>query len=422
MKKLAFLLLTAIVFVSSLALPCARASSVTLSFNGSKSVKKGGTYTYTYTVTMQNACEFEISVKCAGAEISGETSLKYSADAFTNTNVTKTGQIQMTVSETAVPGNEITITATGRYCVVSDDGVPGFNSMPEESYTLVIVADAAAPATPAPEPASATLEPGTGVAPAASPKPSATGKPSPAADKPVETASPSLPPSPASDFADDLLPLSASHSVWEALSLKLDAIGMGGTAVITMSPSSVESVPLPSASLKALKAKQATLVIDFGDYTCTIDGTKLGSSLTEPVTLTMTMGRDEAVSEAANKKDLYQLHFEQRDLPGCLTYSFKAFENRPGDVLSLYAYHQASGLAEYKQSVVVSDDNCAAFEVYEGGSYFVAAAPDGAATGQQSQTDASGSAFLTYFIPVLCIIAASAALAVSLRRRERSRR
>lgn len=420
MKKLAFLLLTAIVFASSLALPCAHASSVTLSFNGGKSVKKGGTYAYTYTVTMQNACEFEISLKCAGAEISGDTTLKYSEDAFTNTNVAKTGQIQVSINETAVPGNEVTITATGRYCVVSDAGIPGFCGIPEESYTLTVVADEAAPAAPAPESASAAEAPaGAGAAP-----PSASGKPSPpAADKPVKAASPSAPASPINDFADDLLPLSASHSAWEALSLKLDALSDGGTAVVAVNPSSVESVPLPSVSLKALKAKRATLVIDFGDYTCTIDGTKLGNALTEPVTLTMTMDRVEAISEAAGKKDLYQLHFKQQaDMPGCLTYGFKAFGNRPGDILSLYAYHDASGLAEYKQSVAVGDDNCAAFEVYEGGSYFVAAAPDDPATGQQSQADAPGSAFLTYFIPALCIIAAAVALAVSLRRRKRSRR
>jgi len=142
-----------------------------------------------------------------------------------------------------------------------------------------------------------------------------------------------------------------------------------------MTMTSADSVP--ASTLKALKAKQATLNIDYGGYSCTIDGTNLGQiSESDDYQFDMSQEKDEAVSDAADGLDIYQLHFAQTgEMPGRFTYRFAASENQPGDTLYLYCYHPMSGLAEYKQSAVVDQEGYASFDIYEGLSYFVTAAP-----------------------------------------------
>jgi hypothetical protein len=206
----------------------------------------------------------------------------------------------------------------------------------------------------------------------------------------------------------------------DALCAELDTMEQGG--IITISLDSTSLSTLSAQTLAALKAKQGTLVINFSGYSCSIDGVEMGTLPIEPVNIEMKMTKKEAVTETADGQDVYQLHFTQiGDLPGCFTYSFEALKSRPDDALYLYCYHDTSGLAEYKRSTFVDKNNCAAFEIYEGGSYFVTTSPitENPVTGQFSKpedTTPLGDIW-SIVVPVVCIICAGAAFIVVLCRK-----
>jgi hypothetical protein len=201
---------------------------------------------------------------------------------------------------------------------------------------------------------------------------------------------------------------------WDALSTELDMLDKGGTLDITMTTAEA----LPATTLKALKAKQATLNIDFGDYSCTIDGKSLGQ-MSEACQLAVSLEKDPSISDAAQGHDIYQLHFAQTgEMPGRFTYRFAASQNKPGDTVYLYCYHPLSGLAEYEQSAVVDENGYVSFDIYEGLSYFVTASPIEeieeepgialAAPAADASNTGSGSGSWILISVILVVIAAAA--------------
>ncbi len=88
----------------------------------------------------------------------------------------------------------------------------------------------------------------------------------------------------------------------------------------------------------------------------------------------MKTDKDESLSAAAGGKDAYQLHFAHSgQLPGKLSYTFKAENNKPGDALYLYYYYSQPGVCEGVQLAVVDSNGYVTFDIYHCSSYFVSA-------------------------------------------------
>lgn len=432
MRKLSILLFAAIVLISSLSISAALAAGrVVVSIKGPQDVKPGVTYEYTYEMTMTDAYELHAKVSCDNASISGDKALFFEneVELFANTNKTIKGKISVTIGNDAQPGEKFTIKVKGTFDY-SENGVPSAKPQPID-YSFPLTVAASEQPTPAPTPVPApvqTPEPTPEPAPAPTPTPVTAPTPIPEprkTEKPINTVSPaatvsSTPaPSPsaaASDSSTDSSEPTESPEKWNVLSAELDRLDKGGTLSISLS----EAESLPTSTLKALKAKQATLNIDFGGYSCTIDGAKLGtlSDDSSVYQLAVSLEKDAAISDAADGQDIYQLHFAQTgEMPGLFTYRFAASENEPGDTLYLYCYHALSGVAEYKQTAVVDESGNASFDIYEGLSYFVTASliekiaeePGVALAAPASNAADTGS---NYWLISLLVLAAAAAVVI----------
>lgn len=432
MRKLSILLFAAIVLISSLSISAALAASrVDVSIKGPQDVKPGVTYEYTYEITMTDAYELHAKVSCDNASISGSKTpyFENEDELFANTNKTITGNISVTIPTEAAHGDKFTIYIKGNYDF-SVAGIPS-GTTPEINYSYPLTVSVPEQPTSAPTPVPApvqTSEPTPVPAPATTPTPTTAPTPTPEprkTDKPINTASPaatvsSTPaPSPsaaASHSSADSPKPAETPAKWNALSAELDRLDKGGTLNISLS----EAESLPASTLKALKAKQATLNIDFGGYSCTIDGAKLGtlSDDSSVCQLAVSLEKDAAISNAADGHDIYQLHFAQTgEMPGRFTYRFAASENEPGDTLYLYCYHALSGVAEYKQSAVVDESGNASFDIYEGLSYFVTASlieeieeePGVALAAPANNAADTGP---DYWLTILLVLAAAAAVVI----------
>ena len=422
----------AIVLISSLSISAALAAGrVVVSIKGPQDVKPGVTYEYTYEMTMTDAYELHAKVSCDNASISGDKALFFEneVELFANTNKTIKGKISVTIGNDAQPGEKFTIKVKGTFDY-SENGVPSAKPQPID-YSFPLTVAASEQPTPAPTPVPApvqTPEPTPEPAPAPTPTPVTAPTPIPEprkTEKPINTVSPaatvsSTPaPSPsaaASDSSTDSSEPTESPEKWNVLSAELDRLDKGGTLSISLS----EAESLPTSTLKALKAKQATLNIDFGGYSCTIDGAKLGtlSDDSSVYQLAVSLEKDAAISDAADGQDIYQLHFAQTgEMPGLFTYRFATSENEPGDTLYLYCYHALSGVAEYKQTAVVDESGNASFDIYEGLSYFVTASliekiaeePGVALAAPASNAADTGS---NYWLIILLVLAAAAAVVI----------
>ena len=434
MKKSIFSFLAIFVFMTVFFIPKASASSLSVSFSGEQYVKLGQKYTYNYRINMNECRSYSIIFKC-NTTISGDVKVDFQQTSpYENTDNTKDGKLFVSIDESVKVGDTITITASGKYTV--SNGPETIDSRYEvaESYTLTVISseeptpqpstpptpESAPPvqATPAPLPSQEQ--------PTATPAPKVSARPS---DKPINSASASdqFDKSPeASPLYEDALTAPSQTRLtdaWDALRLKLDTLEQGGSITYSAGPS---PGPLSARMLNALKAKEGILVINFNDYSCTIDGKKLGVSLTDPVSLSIDMTKTMELSESVDGQDIYQFHLsETGELPGCLSYCFKAIENQPGDTLYLYHYHAVSGLAEYKQSISV-DANCLAlFEIYEGGSYFATSSlltgnPKTGESEQDNSTSYDGSIWMT--VALICIVIAAIAIYILIRNHKQSKK
>ncbi len=423
MKKPTVLLLVAVFVVSMLFIPTVSAGSVSVSISGEQNVKPGHTYTYTYSISLNETGGFFAKIKCDGAEISGDKN-PYLDSITNNRSYTVSGKVSIKISDSAAIGDNITITTQGRYTVFNEEGIPNFGGDISQSYTLTVVSEEVPtpiPTAPSSEPITSETAPPAPVPPQ---EPNLPPTPKPIAHpsaKPSHIASASQPSQTYAQLqSDEQLPTvqpsnSAAPNHISSISSQLDLMPKGGTVVISMDP--ITESTFPALTLRVLKAKQGTLIIDFNEYTCTIDGNKLASTIDSPVNLYMNMTKNQKVSDAAEGHDIYQLHFgESSDFPGCLVYKIPAVENQPGDILYIYQYHAISGINEYKQSVTVDDNGHTSFDIYEGGSYFVSASliTDNPNTGDTPVKTLSGSDLLYIIIPASCVILAAAVIIAAL--------
>ncbi len=156
---------------------------------------------------------------------------------------------------------------------------------------------------------------------------------------------------------------------WELAENAMIDMAAGGSYDLEITDTKV-----PDGVLKSLKEKQAMLNVNFGSYSCSINGAELGTIPDDlkSIDLGLTMEKDEAFSAAVGGADAYQLHFaHQGALPGRITYKFKADLSSPGDIVYLYYYYGESGVTEAVQECVVDAEGFITVSIYHCSSYFI---------------------------------------------------
>lgn len=323
MKRFTAFLIILTLILSALGGVTALAGSATVSFGSTKPVA-GKTITYSVSVTATASSIGVTSITCSGV-FSGSSSTAWK-DSSTGTNqkITASGSIKVKVSSSAKPGDTGTIKVSYQISTFDGTNVSSYSGSQSKNYTVVAAATTTAPA------------------------------------KTTSTVKTSSTPAP-----------SATLGEWDIAEQNISGMQQGGSLSADISNSSL----MPAVLFSSLKEKQGAFTADFGAYRCTIDGSKLvnipGSG---SIDLSLKMDKDESLSTAVNGQDVYQLHFTEQQLPGILTYSFKADKSNPGDTLYLYCYY-SSGVIEGIESATVNTDGTVSFPIYHFSTYFAAASP-----------------------------------------------
>ena len=320
MKKFIALLVAAVLIVSMVGVITAFAGA---SISGNSEVYKGKTYKYTVKVSASGIYMMG-NVVCGGVFSGSSVQFDGGSGASTNQSMSATVTITVTVSASAQPGETGTISIDhGSYSYYDESGNVQESGISGSKTATVVVASASTP-----RPASSS---NSSQAPA-TPTPAPTG--------------------------------------WALAAVEVPAIAQGGQYDMQMT----DDTTVPAALLASLKEKQGVLNVDFGTYSCTIDGAAMGA-LPEGlagIDLGLTMEKDAALSTAAGGVDAYQLHFKHAGaLPGRFTFRIKAEQNKPGDIVYLYYYYSESGVVEGKQQCVVDDEGYITVDIYHCSSYFV---------------------------------------------------
>ncbi len=148
---------------------------------------------------------------------------------------------------------------------------------------------------------------------------------------------------------------------------------------------------IPESLLKMIIENKNILHVNFGTYTCTIDPAKFTDiDGIKKLNLKLDFEKAAGLSEIAGNKDVYQLHFGHvGELPGMLKFTFKATENKPGDVVYLYYYYGEANVIEGKTKAVVDENGMLTFEIYHCSSYFVTSEVlEGASSNFDTETQA----------------------------------
>ena len=319
MKKFIALLVAAVLIVSMVGVLTAFAGA---SISGNSEVYAGKTYKYTVKVSADGIYMMG-NVSCGGVFSGSSVQFDGGSGAATNQSMSASVTITVTVSASAKPGDTGTISIDhGSYSYYDESGVPQESGI-SGSKTATVVVKSSSPSTSSGS--HSTHAPAT-------PTPAPTG--------------------------------------WGLAAIDVPALAQGGQYDMQTPADAI----VPTTLLASLKEKQGVLNVDFGTYTCTIDGAALGT-LPEGITgidLGLTLEKDEALSTAAGGVDAYQLHFKHAgDLPGRFTFRFKAEQNQPGDIVYLYYYYNESGVVEGKQQCVVDDEGYITVDIYHCSSYFV---------------------------------------------------
>lgn len=343
MKRFTALLVTAILLISIVGVLTALAGVDSVTINGGPtSIQAGKTYEYTVTVKA-TGYNFSCDVSSSGAFNVKHVDCDTGRDND-NGSLSKTVKISVTVDSGANIGDKGYIKVKGQGCYIDTETGNPANAF---SITGALEASVVNPSSPTPRP---STESGSSA-------------------KSVKA--------------------TAAPTEWDIAAASVEAMQQGGslTVEITNDPK------IPTTILASVKEKQGTLTLNFDGYTCAIDGKALGSlpESAESVDLSMSMVKNEALSSGVSGKDAYQLHFaHQGQLPGKLSYKFKAENNKPGDILYLYYYYSQSGVCEGLQSATVDENGYVTFEIYHCSSYIVSAsAIEGAAGADFTSESAS---------------------------------
>ena len=288
-------------------------ASAACSISGNSSVLAGRSYTYT------GKASYKAGDLVGKIEGLGQVDTFFdNAKGFVNASLSGRASIRVTIPASAKPGDKFTITLSGQYSDMASDGSGNSTSKSFSTSKTITVVD-------------------------------------------------KLPETPKSESTP------APPTEWEIAHQGMTDMQQGAAVNLEIK----ESAKVPAAVLALVQEKQGTLTIDFGGYSCTIDGKNfaLPDGMRE-LDLSMSMEKNEQLSNANGGADVYQLHFAHKgQLPGPVTYRFKAEQNQPGDTLYLYYYYDEAGITEGKQTAVVDADGYVSFTIYHCSSYFVANSP-----------------------------------------------
>lgn len=324
MKKFLSIFIVMVLLVSFIGIITAFASSTSASISGNSTVYAGQTYTFTYKMKYSSACAANTDPVSVGGffeKVSGGEGLFHDSIPD-NTSGSKTGTIKVKVKSDAKPGDTGTITVKGYYTYLNDEYKVESGSF-SKTYK-------------------ATVE-----------------KKSTSTAKPKSTRDPNATPRPTDP-----------PTVWELAAADVAAMEAGGTTTVT----EPDDTLLPIEILSDIKDNGGSLSVDFGSYRCTISGTDISAipESMDELDLGMDMKVDEKLSEATGDKDVYQLHFNHDgQFPCKISYTFKATESSPGDIVYLYYYYGTAGVIEGQASATVDENGFVTFDIYHCSSYFV---------------------------------------------------
>ncbi|MHB1315062.1 MAG: hypothetical protein ACYCX2_06175 [Christensenellales bacterium] len=297
------------------------------SISGPSTVEAGKTYKYTITVSA-NASTIQGKVSCEGVFSGSSADFWEDSSGVYSDNISATVSITVTVASGTAPGSQGTITVKGNGTTVDQAGNDGSFVISGSKTATVVVK------TPAP---SKSSKPRT---------------PSPSTPTPSPTATP-------------------QPTQWDLAALSVDGMNPGGTINLDIT----ENTQIPVPLLTSLSGKQGILNINFGGYSCTIDGSSLRAipDGIAAIDLGLTMETDPALSAAAGGADVYQLHFSHEgQFPGVFSFTFKAEKSKPGDTVYLYYYYGQANIIEGKATATVGANGYATFGIYHCSDYFVA--------------------------------------------------
>ena len=389
MKKFIFFAIAVVLIGSIIPLGTAFAGSASISISGPKSVEAGKTYTYTITLSGTDVSSAMVTSISTSGVFSGSGSRCEIGSGGENTSGSKSVDVSVTVSSSANPGDTGTISASGQFGYWNEDMTDVLTGSMSKSLSATVAEPTPDPTpTPTTAPTTApttqpTAAPTATTAPTATVKPTTTPKPTAtSATKPTNTPKPTATPSatatattepsasPSASATIEPTPTPEKPLEWPDVEEMVDGLEDGGTLSVNMEG----KTEIPASVLSQLKDKGGILEIDFGDYSCTIDGRMLNELPEDLSTLDLSvrMVKDESLSQKADGFDVYQLNFSHHgELPGVLTYTFFASENAPGDTLYLYYSYEQAGIIEGMQAAVVDSDGYVTFEIYHCSSYFV---------------------------------------------------
>lgn len=310
MKRFLPLLIVAILVVSIIAMTTAFAG---VSISGNSEVLAGKTYTYTVKVTASGIFMMG-NVKCDGIFSGSTVQFDAGSGSSSNESLSDTVKITVSVASNAKPGDTGRIyLANASYSYYDDGGAVKEKSL-SGSKTCKVVEKA-----------------------------------------PTPTKDPNATPRPPEG--------------WEIVENTMGDAEKGAVVKTEME----DDYKIPEKLLQKAVENENILEIDFGTYTCTIDPAELTDfEGIKSLNLKLDFEKAAGLTEIAGEKDVYQLHFgHSGQLPGKLTFTFEATENKPGDTVYLYYYYGEADIVEGKMSAVVDENGMVTFDIYHCSSYFV---------------------------------------------------
>ncbi len=343
----------------------AQAAGASFSISGPDTLKTGDTGTYIVKVSVSDAAAAQATLKYDSdffELVSGKLTGEW--DSSTNESVTE-DLIKVTLKCIGAPGTSGSLSLSDKKASRLTGGDPPSESVSCSGGSKTVKNPQPAVPTPTAAPTPAlTAAPTSARTPAPTPRRTETTEPS-------AESTPSLPPAPSLSLelgATPSLTPTTTPDPWAAAAQDIAKAEAGDT--VRIKPT---DAVLPAEVLALLKERGCILKIEMDHYICTIDGRELWTAPGRVIDLSLGMERDETLSEAADGKDLFQLHFAcSGELPGRFVYTFKAKGCEPGDVLYLYYYYARAGVAECAQTAAVDADGNVSFSIYHYSGYFVA--------------------------------------------------
>ena len=342
-KRFIAILLTMILAISTIGIMTANAG-----ISGKSEVYAGETYNFTVSKSA-SASSISGNISWSGFASGSETMWEDSSSAMSE-SITASKTISISVPAGTPAGSTCTISVSGQ--ISTFDGTNVGESGYSDSKTITVVDR-----------------------PASTPKPERTSKPSSNKTENSKTESEPTP--------------TPEPTAWQLASEEVDGMEQGGTITVELTGED-DDHEIPVEIYNTLREKKGKLTMNFGTYSCTLDGAALGELDEEEdeLDLGLSFEGDEEYSAAVGGNDVYQLHFSHKgEFPGKISFTFKADKNSPGDTVYLYYYYSTSKVIAGIQSAVVDENGFVTFDIYHCSSYFVASALVEGAAGIVTQAE-----------------------------------